>query len=136
MTDGECEELITFLRGEFIEIREPELAGLAQYTVEKEEGWVKPGPRERLVKMLDAFEAIVALEDRATYWAAKEQIEKATNGSVPEFRVEMVREGTVFEGEKIAFHLHDQSDIREGLLSLRAKIEEDEGPDGASEFER
>lgn len=125
MTDQECEELVEFLRGQFLEIQEPELAQLADYTEETEDGWVRPSPRARLVKMLDAFEAVVSLEDVNTYHQAKEVIGVATDGQVPEFQIEMIGKEAGQEGEKVRFNLADQSEIRSALRELRTEIERD-----------
>lgn len=126
MTDEECENLLETLREEFEELGEQELAELADYTIETDEGWVRPDPRKRLLKMLDAFEAVVALEDNMTLEMAMGKIEHATGGDVPRVVVLPARDEARDLSEPLSFEFFDQSDIRERLQVLQDEVAQDE----------
>ncbi|MGF0539376.1 hypothetical protein ACQQ2Q_15375 [Agrobacterium sp. ES01] len=135
MTDGEREELIEFLRGEFYEMGEPELADFADYTIESAKGRFRAEPRTRLLKMLDAFEVVIALEDEATFKWTVGQIAEATDGAVPSFRILATPDEGTADSEARTFELQNQSDARSDLRELIDKIRRD-GLDYTSGFDK
>lgn len=126
MNDMEYEDLIEYLRTQFVEMGELEIAALSDYTIESKDGWLRPSPRNRLLKMLEAFENCVALEDSSTFNNTLEKIISITESKT----LNVVIIPTINEDDdtddSITFDLRNQTDIRERIQNLRSLIASDE----------